>query len=71
MGWKDWLVGVEYDGIQRWTDPKERAKDIDCQARLESLGWRIIRVSADMVRYRPGTIVARTRAALQAAGAPV
>lgn len=71
MGWDDWMVGVEYDGAQHWTDPDVRARDIDTQAVLEAMGWRLIRVSADMVRYRPGTIVARTRTALRAAGAPV
>jgi hypothetical protein len=71
MGWPQWQVGVEYDGEQHWTNPAIRAKDIDTQAELEALGWRIIRVSAEMLRYRPETIVARTRAALRAAGAPV
>ena len=71
MGWDEWLVGVEYDGTQHWTDPATRARDIDRQAELEALGWRIIRVSAGMLRYRPQTIVQRTRAALRAAGAPV
>jgi very-short-patch-repair endonuclease len=71
MGWDDWMVGVEYDGAQHWTDPAIRDRDIDTQARLEALGWRIIRVSADMLRARPYTIVARTRAALRAAGASV
>ena len=71
MGWDDWMVGVEYDGAQHWTDPAIRDQDIDSQARLEALGWRIIRVSADMLRARPYTIVARTRVALRAAGAPV
>jgi very-short-patch-repair endonuclease len=71
MGWDDWLVGVEYDGSQHWTNPTVRTRDIDRQAELEALGWRIIRVSADMLRYRPATIVTRTRAALRAAGAPV
>jgi hypothetical protein len=70
MGWDEWLVGVEYDGIQHWTEPAVRTKDIDKQAEYEGLGWRIVRVSADMLRYRPSTIVARTRAALGAAGAP-
>jgi hypothetical protein len=68
MGWDDWKVGVEYDGIQHWTDPKVRTRDIDKRAELEALGWRIVRVSASMLRYRPGTIVGRTRTALQAAG---
>jgi REase_MTES_1575 len=71
MGWDDWLVGVEYDGAQHWTDPARRTRDIDRQAELEALGWRIIRVSAEMLRYRPHVIVERTRAALRAAGAPV
>jgi len=71
MGWDDWRVGVEYDGIQHWTDPEVRNRDIDWQAELEALGWRIVRVSADMLRYRQATIVERTRAALRAAGAAV
>jgi hypothetical protein len=71
MGWDDWLVGVEYDGIQHWADPDVRNRDIDWQAEAEALGWRIVRVSSDMLRYRQATIVARTRTALRAAGAPV
>jgi very-short-patch-repair endonuclease len=71
MGWDEWRVGVEYDGIQHWTDPDVRNRDIDWQAEVEELGWRIVRVSADMLRYRRATIVARTRTALRAAGAPV
>jgi hypothetical protein len=38
MGWRDWKVGVEYDGEQHWTNPAIRAKDIDTQARLEEIG---------------------------------
>ncbi len=71
MGWDDWKVGVEYDGVQHWTDPEVRARDIERQAKLEALGWRIIRVSAEMLRDRPYVIVERTRDALRAAGAPV
>jgi len=70
MGWDDWLVAVEYDGIQHWADPGVRANDIDWQAEAEDLGWRVVRVSADMLRYRQATIVTRTRMALRAAGAP-
>jgi hypothetical protein len=70
MGWPEWRVGVEYDGEQHWTDPKIRARDIDRQAELEALGWRIVRVSADMLRYRPNIIIERVATALHAAGAP-
>lgn len=71
MGYPQWKVGVEYDGQQHWTDPDVRNGDIEKQALFEALGWRIIRVNSDMLRYRPGVIVARTRAALIAAGANV
>jgi hypothetical protein len=71
MGWDNWKVGVEYDGAQHCTDPAIRDRDVDRQAELEALGWRIVRVSAGMLRYRPVTIIACTRSALRAAGAPV
>ncbi|OBH58679.1 DUF559 domain-containing protein [Mycobacterium sp. E2479] len=71
MGWKEWLVGVEYDGAQHWMDPRIRADDIDRTAELERRGWRLVRVSADLLRHRPQVVVDRTRRALAAAGCPV
>nr|WP_231994095.1 DUF559 domain-containing protein [Mycobacterium sp. 852002-50816_SCH5313054-b] len=70
MGWEQWRVGVEYDGAQHWTDPRIRARDIDRAAELERRGWRIIRVSADLLRNRPDIAIARIRGALVAAGCP-
>lgn len=64
MGWEDRLVGVEFDGAQHWTDPAQRSRDIDRIAELEALGWLIVRVSGEMLRYRPGIVVARVRNAL-------
>ncbi|MCW2659429.1 MAG: hypothetical protein JWP83_581 [Mycobacterium sp.] len=71
MGWEEWKVGVEFDGAQHWTDPARRTRDIDRLAELDAWGWRIIRVSADLLRYRPHVVVARTRSALLAAGCPL
>jgi hypothetical protein len=68
MGWEQWRVGVEYDGAQHWTDPRIRANDIDRTAELERRGWRIIRVSADLLRNRPDILAARIREVLRAAG---
>ncbi len=68
MGWAEWRVGVEYDGAQHWTDAKQRAWDIDRLAKLEALRWRIIRVSAAILRYRPGVIIERTLSAMHTAG---
>jgi hypothetical protein len=70
MGWRRWKVGVEYDGAQHWNDPRIRARDLEQQAQLVELGWRIVRVGAELLRYRPITIVIRTESALRAAGAP-
>jgi very-short-patch-repair endonuclease len=68
MGWERWLVGVEYDGAQHWTDPRNRTNDIDRIAALEQRGWRIIRVSADLLRHRPDVVVDRARDALAVRG---
>ncbi|MEZ0340228.1 endonuclease domain-containing protein [Mycobacterium sp. pV006] len=68
MGWPGYLVGVEYDGEQHWTDPAAHADDI---ARLEFLaarGWIIVRVSARHLRYAPDGIVRRAEEALRARG---
>ncbi len=70
MGWRQWKVAVEYDGVQHWTDGRQRAWDIDRIAILESMGWVVIRVSADMLR-RPDIIIARVTAKLRAAGCPL
>lgn len=69
MGYRKHKVGVEYDGEQHWTDPRIRAGDIDRHAELFARGWVIIRVSAEMLRYRPHVIVLRTCQALREAGA--
>lgn len=71
MGWEEWKVGVEFDGAHHWTDPEQRTWDIDRLAELEARGWRIIRVSADLLRNRPDVVVARVREALRAAGYPI
>ena len=68
MGYEEFRVAVEYDGAQHWADAEQRARDIDRQAALQDLGWIIIRVSSDLLRYRPRTIVTRVAAALRAAG---
>ncbi|MFC7673543.1 endonuclease domain-containing protein [Mycolicibacterium sp. GCM10028919] len=70
MGWREWKVAVEYDGVQHWADPRQRSWDIERIALLEAAGWVVVRVSADMMS-RPGLIVARVRDKLRARGCPV
>ncbi|WP_078290249.1 DUF559 domain-containing protein [Mycobacterium sp. D16R24] len=69
MGWKDHKVGIEFDGAQHWRDAGQRSRDIDRAKELADEGWRIVRVSSDMVRHRTGTIVARVAEAFTALAA--
>lgn len=71
MGWEQWKDAVEFDGAHHWTDPVQRARDINRLAELESCGWRVIRVSNDLLRNAPGVIVDRVVAALIEAGCPI
>ncbi|BBZ11823.1 hypothetical protein MBRA_20180 [Mycobacterium branderi] len=68
MGYRDLRVGIEYDGPQHWTDPEQRRRDIDRQWALVALDWVIIRVSAELLRYREATFIGRVEAAMYAAG---
>lgn len=70
MGWREWQVAVEYDGVQHWTDRRQRSWDIERIALLETAGWTVVRVSAEMMA-RPHTVLDRVRAKLRAAGCPV
>jgi hypothetical protein len=67
MGWPEWKVAVEYDGVQHWDDARQRSWDIDRIAILESLGWVVVRVSADMLS-RPHVIIERVADKLRRAG---
>jgi len=70
MGWRRWKVAVEYDGVQHWTDSRQRAWDIERIALLEAAGWVVIRVSSGMLA-RPHVILERIRSTLRARGCPV
>lgn len=47
MGWEDLKVAAEYDGDQHRTNRREYVKDIRCQAKLQRLGWVVVRVIAE------------------------
>ena len=68
MGYEDLKVGIEYDGPQHWTDPRQRDRDIDRHTALSDLGWTIVRVSSGLLRYREATFIARVVAAMRASG---
>jgi very-short-patch-repair endonuclease len=67
MGWRKWKVAVEYDGVQHWSDRRQRSWDIERIALLEGMGLVVIRVTAEMPT-RPYVIIDRVRTKLRAAG---
>jgi hypothetical protein len=65
MGWEDLKVAAEYDGDQHRTNRKQYVKDIRCQAKLQRLGWIVVRVIAE---DRECDIIARVGDALSRRG---
>jgi hypothetical protein len=70
MGWPQWLVGVEYDGEQHFTNSVDYANDIVRLEFLAERGWTIVRVSARQLKSERPEIVARTWKSLARAGMP-
>src|ERR1700733_10679878 len=70
MGWREWRVAVEYDGIQHWSDRYQRSWDMHRIAMLETMGWVVVRISAEMLS-RPDVIIERVRSKLREAGCPI
>lgn len=62
MGWREWLVAVEYDGDHHRSDRWQYVKDIRRRERLERMGWIVVTVVAE---DRPQDVVRRVRAALE------
>lgn len=57
MGYDEFKVADEYDGVQHWTDARQYQRDIDGHAELLARGWLMVRVSADMLRCRHDVVV--------------
>ncbi|SOX51991.1 DUF559 domain-containing protein [Mycobacterium ahvazicum] len=69
MGWREWQLAVEYDGVQHWENRYQRSWDIERIALLEAAGWAVVRVSAEMLSRRPEAIVQRVWDKLRERGA--
>lgn len=70
MGYPQWMVGIEYDGEQHWTDARQYEQDIERLEFLAAQGWTVVRVSRNQLRYRQSEVLQRVRSALAAAGYP-
>lgn len=70
FGWREFGVGVDFDGAHHWTDSRQRTWDVERYARLPELGWMDIRVTAGMLHNTPRVVIERVGAALIARGCP-
>lgn len=61
MGWEEYRVAAEYDGDHHRADRRQYARDRDRLARLDELGWVVVRVIAG---DKPDDVVRRVRRAL-------
>jgi hypothetical protein len=68
MGWRDYMVAVEYDGDHHRKNRNQYVKDIARLRMLEAMGWIVIRVIAE---DRPEDWLARVEAALISRGAGI
>jgi hypothetical protein len=70
MGWREYRVGVDFDGAQHWTEPRQFTKDVDRYARLPELGWWDVRLTSGMLHHSPQLFLQRVGGALVARGCP-
>jgi hypothetical protein len=65
FAWPEQRVAVEYDGIDWHSDPDALRRDRRRRAALEDVGWVVISIVFDDVRYRAWEFVARIDAQLR------
>jgi hypothetical protein len=69
FAWPEQRVAVEYDGVDWHSDPDAMRRDRRRRAALEDVGWVVISIVFDDVRYRAWEFVARIDAQLHRAHA--
>lgn len=70
MGWRKYLVGVDFEGAHHWTDPRQRNRDVDRYYELPRLGWDDIRLTSGMLHHQRELFLSRVGQALIARGCP-
>lgn len=59
-----WMIAIEYEGGGHFRSEAQQRKDVHRYELLQSLGWRVIRVTKDDLRLRRAETVQRIRAAI-------
>jgi len=69
FAWREYLVAAEYDGVAWHSGADAFFRDRRRYSALQELGWAIVSIVAEDVRYRPWELVGRVRSQLQRARA--
>jgi hypothetical protein len=67
FAWPEYHVAAEYDGVDWHSGPKAFIRDRRRYAALQELGWAIVAMVSDDVRYRPVELVRRLETQLRRA----
>ncbi|WP_369807325.1 endonuclease domain-containing protein [Mycobacterium sp. 852002-51057_SCH5723018] len=67
FAWPEARVAAEYDGVDWHAGPEAFLRDRRRSAALQALGWSIVPIVAEDVRYRPGELVRRLETQLRRA----
>ncbi|OBG36578.1 hypothetical protein A5672_09735 [Mycobacterium alsense] len=67
FAWPEGRVAAEYDGLDWHSGPEAFQRDRRRTAALQELGWAVVPIVAEDVRYRPGELVQRLQAQLRQA----
>ena len=70
MGWRDYLVGIDFEGAHDWSNTRQRHWDAERFTRLPELGWQDFKVTSRMVLHGWRLLLNRVGAALVARGCP-
>lgn len=70
MGWREYKVGVDFEGAHHWTEPKQFSKDVERYAALPELGWADVRLTSGILHNRPQVFLRRVSEALISRGCP-
>ncbi|MDT5351347.1 MAG: hypothetical protein QOH91_4634 [Mycobacterium sp.] len=69
FAWPELRVAAEYDGVDWHSGPDAFLRDRQRSAALQDLGWVVVPIVAEDVRYRPVELVRRLEARLERAAA--
>jgi len=64
LAYPEHRIAIEYEGDHHRTSAQQWHRDVEKHERLARAGWRVIRVTRELLLQRPGVLAATVRAAI-------